>query len=214
MGRSLPAQLVIAREHNWVAWYPEGECFVNLAGSYDYLELAYYISQERELKNECIHPTGKEMLDAYVPPLFLERARLAGLSTPNYYLSNGYFEPPVVIDPINPFMIKSRLVLKPGREKAVAKSMTRNFTYAICCQELPAGAKVVYFRMVLGWSTSVRFRTISQELWESFGIPLAKVRVVVTAENENLVSDISPLPFHSLRSRELQYLEQRIQWDR
>lgn len=214
MSRLLPALFRTASERNWIAWYPDGECHVNLAGSYDYLEVAYYASQDYELEGACIHPTGKEMLDAYVPPLFLERARLAGLSIPSYYLSNGYFEPPVVIDPINPFMIKSRVVHKPGREKTIARSMTRNFTYAICCQELPENSQVAYFRLVLGWTTSPRFRVMAQQLWQSFGIPLAKVRVIITAQGEFLASDISPLPLTSLQPKEISYLERHIRWDR
>ena len=93
-----------------IARYKEADFLVNLAGNYDYLELPYYISQDLELQGRKIHPTCKEMLDAYVTPIFLEKAKIAGLPIPEYYISNGYFEPPVIIDPINPFMIRSRVV--------------------------------------------------------------------------------------------------------
>ena len=129
-----------------MAFDSEAECWVNLAGSYDYLELPYYVSQDYENEQRPVRPTCKEMLDAYVTPLFLEKAKLHGLPIPEYYISNGYFEPPVVVDPINPFMTKARTVLSPGRQESTARSMTRNFTYAICCQDIPAGAKVTHFR--------------------------------------------------------------------
>jgi hypothetical protein len=208
------AELNPAADHQWVAWYPKDECYVNLAGNYDYLELPYYRSQDYEGQGEDIHPTCQEMIDAYVTPLLLEKAKLAGIGVPEYYISNGYFEPPVVIDPVNPFMSRSRVVLKPGREHAVAKSMTRNFTYAICCQDLPPESHVVHFRVVLGWSSAVRFRQMSRYVWDVLRIPLARVRVVVTASGDILLSDISQLPFERLRPRERAHLEGLVTWDR
>ncbi|MEW6411284.1 MAG: RimK-like ATPgrasp N-terminal domain-containing protein [Candidatus Zixiibacteriota bacterium] len=202
-----------ARRHLYTAWCDDAGCLVNLAGDYDYLESAYYVSQDLEDLGREVHPTCKEALDAYVPPLFLEKSRLHGLLTPEFYISNGYFEPPVIIDPINPFMSKSRVVLKPGREKSIAKSMTRNFTYAICCQELPADSEVKYFRSVLGWCASSRYRDLSRQIWEVFRIPLARVRVVQLADGKMFLSDISPFPFDKLGAREIKYLQERIRWD-
>ncbi len=110
-------------------------------------------------------------------------------------------------------MSKSRVVLKAGREKSIAKSMTRNFTYAICCQELPAGSEVKYFRSVLGWSISSNYRDLSRQIWEVFRVPLARVRVVEFGDGKLLLSDISPCPFEKLGAREIKYLEGRIRWD-
>jgi len=196
-----------------IAFYPAEQCYLNLAGSYDYLESPYYISQERELKRIEIHPTCKEMLDAYIPPLFLQKAKLAGLPSPEFYTSNGYFEPPVIIDPVNPFMIRSRVVLKAGREEAVAKSMTRNYTYGICCQELPPNSHIERFRSVLGWCFHTRYRELSKAVWDVYKIPLAKVRVIVKEDGTMLLSDIAQLPYETLSAREKKYLGEQVQWD-
>jgi hypothetical protein len=198
----------------YVAWYPCGECYLNLAGIYNYLELPYYISQDYEDADLPIHPTCKEMLDAYVSPMLLEKAKLVGLDVPNYYISNGYFEPPVIIDPINPFIIKSRLVLKPGRENSIARSMTRNHTYAICCQEIPVKSRIIHFRSVLGWCVAESYRDISRLIWEHFQIPLAKVRLIITPDDRLLVSDIAPLLFESLGVKEKKFLVEQIEWVR
>lgn len=186
---------------------------INLGGNYDYMSRAYFISQDYENREEKIIPTCKEMLDAYVPPLFLEKAKLARIPIPQYYISNGFFEPPVIIDPVNPFTLKGRIVLKHGRAKSIAKSLTRNFTYAICCQEIPEKGKVVYFRSVIGWSTQAKYRYLSKVVWEVFHIPLAKIRVIQLENGEMLLSDISPLFLEDLKQREKQYLEDRITWD-
>ena len=210
--QSVPFLEVTDPKHT--AWYPKENFFVNLAGLYNYLEMPYYISQDFENSGREIHPTCKEMLDAYIAPLFLEKARSNGLEIPQYYISNGYFEPPVIIDPINPFSIKSCTVYKNSRVNSIAKSMTRNFTYAVCCQEIPAHSKVTSFHSILGWTLSRNFLAVSNSLWQCFRIPLAKVRVIVTALGQVLMSDISPLPIESLGLKERHFLEQQIQWQK
>ena len=201
-----------AKEHFFVGSIPDEEKLINFAGNYDHLSSAYYVSQDHENRGRSILPTCKEMLDAYVPPLFLEKAQLAQVSVPQYYISNGFFEPPVIVDPINPFTLKGRIVLKPGRVKTIARSLTRNNTYAVCCQELPPGSRVIYFRSVLGWSAQAKYRGLSRVVLDVFRIPLARVRIVQLESDDNLLSDISPLFFDDLGARELDYLEERVTW--
>lgn len=215
LGRSKPAQSASGRGSldRFVARLVDSDTLVNLAGNYDYLSDGYYLSEDYENAGRAIRPLCKEMLDAYVPPLFLEKARLAGSPVPEYYLSNGYFEPPVIVDPINPFTLRGRVVLKSGKAKSIAKSLTRNFTYAVCCQEIPEGGKVAYFRSVLGWALQPRYRELSAIVWNVFGIPLARVRVIITAGNRALLSDIAPLFIEDLGVRETEYLAERVSWD-
>jgi hypothetical protein len=190
---------------------PEG-CFVNLGGDYGYMTSAYYTSQDLEAAAKPVHPTCKEILDGYIVPLFLEKARQAGLRVPAYYITNEYFEPPAVVDSINPFMCRQSIVWKPGHQERVSKSLTRNFTYAICCQELPSGARIGHFRAILGWSVARRYRALAAALWETFHIPLAVIRVIVLAHGDTLVSALQPLPLRRLTARELSYVHKRVTW--
>lgn len=203
-----------ARELGYVAWLPNEQVYVNLAGTYDYLEQPYYLSQDRETAGVDIHPTCKEMLDGYITPVFLEKGRLAGLPVADYYVSNGYFESPVVIDPINPFMIRSRIIRTSGHGDSVARSMTRNFTYAVCCQELPEGAKLTYFRAVLGWCEKTMFRDLAASIWDVYRIPVARVRVMVMPDGRLLLSDLAQLPFDKLNRSELAHIDERVSWDK
>ncbi|MFH1894212.1 MAG: hypothetical protein ABIK83_16200 [Candidatus Zixiibacteriota bacterium] len=184
----------IPQRNRFVGWLTEEKCIVNLGGNYDYLELPYYVSEDYEHEGKSIRPTCKEMIDAYVPPLFLEKAKLAGLAIPEYYISNGYCEPPVIVDPINPFTLKGRVILKAGRAQSIVKSLTRNYTYAVCCQELPEDSKVLHFRAVLGWSAVARYNELARSIWETYNIPVARVRAIRLADNSLLLSDIAPLP--------------------
>lgn len=186
---------------------------VNLAGNYNYLETGYYTSLDLEAEGIDIHPTCKEALDAYVTPLMLEKAKLNNVPVPEWYITNGYFEPPVIIDTINPFMTRHSIVERQGHVDRVAKSMTRNFKYAICCQEIPHEAAVGSFRAILGWSVVPAHRPLAEALWKVFRIPLAVVRTIQLADDQILLSDINPLPFEKLNNRERFFLQKRIeQW--
>jgi hypothetical protein len=202
----------VASARKSIAYYPEENCRINLAGRYDYLELPYYLSQDLESSGQKVYPSCADALDAYITPVFLEKARLAGLKVPEYYITNGYFEPPVIVYPINPFMQKFSVVLKAGHKGRVAKSITRNYTYAVCCQDIPPGAKIRHFRSVLGWSVNKQYRDLSERMWEVYRIPLAEVRVMVLESGETLLSDLVQLPFESLNVRELAYLNERVRW--
>jgi hypothetical protein len=197
---------------DYIGFLEDENCLVNLAGYYGYLESAYYASQEISGEGKDIHPTCREILDGYVVPLFLEKAKLAKLPVPEYYITNGYFEPPVIVDSVNPFMSRQSVVLKNGHQERVAKSLTRNFTYAICCQELPPGSKIVTFHSVLGWSHKEGFQPLSRQVWELYRIPLVQVRVIIKEDGEILLSSLQPLPFAKLTPPELRYIESRIQW--
>jgi hypothetical protein len=195
-----------------IGYWADEACFVNLTGDYRYMTAGYYASQDMEATGKPIHPTCKEILDAYIAPLFLEKARLAGLQTASYYITNDHFEPPVIVDSINPFMSRQSLVLKPGHQERVARSLTRNFTYAICCQELPIRARIARFRAVLGWSLTQRYRPLAAPVWQIFRIPLAVVRAIVVHDGDVLYSHLQPLPFDSLTTRELRYIQTRVTW--
>lgn len=191
---------------------PSQGCLVNLAGDYDYLTHGYYVSQELELSGEQIHPTCAEVFDAYVTPLFLEKARRAGLDTPEYYLTNDWFEPPVLIDTMNPFMNRQRIVRSPAQQESAARSLTRNYTYAICCQELSDGARVRHFQAVIGWSAQPHYRNLARSVWEVFRIPIARVRVLEMEAGRILLSGMWPLRWRDVGKRERAHLERELEW--
>ena len=193
--------------------YLNGEdCIVNMAGDYRYMKVGYYGSQDLETTGHTVHPTCQEIMDAYVMPLFLEKAKAASLPIPNFYISNGYFEPPVLVDTINPFMSRHSLVYKATAQERIAKSLTRNFTYAVCCQEFPHRAKLSYFRAILGFSPVPRFRALASAVWNFYRIPVSRVRVIITPDKEVLLSGIQPLPFARLSERELAYIRKAVTW--
>ncbi len=193
--------------------YHEAErCFVNLAGDYDYLGAGYYASQDLEVAGKPVRPTCQEALDAYVTPVFLHKAQQLGLSTPEHYTTHGEFEPPAIVDSLNPFMSRQCVVRSPAAQERVARSLTRNFKYLICCQTLPPGARVAWFRAVLGGCQPPAYRALAQQVWAIFHLPLAKVRVVVPADGAPLLSGVWPLPLGELNAREVARVRGVVSW--
>lgn len=194
------------------AFHQADACFVNLAGDYDYLTNGYYLSQELEIAGRPVHPTTEEVLDAYVTPLFLEKARMAGLPILEYYITNGYFEAPVLIDTMNPFMNRQKVVRSQEQQEKAARSLTRNYTYAICCQELPEGTRIRHFRAILGQTSRKAYREAARAVWEIFRIPIARVRVVERDGAEPILSGLWPLPWGTLSAKERGRLEETLTW--
>ncbi len=195
-----------------LAYHPGEDCHVNLSGDYTYLDPGYDLSQDQQAASNPVHPTCREALDAYVVPVLLERARFARIPVPDYVVSNDYFEPPALVYPINPFMTKSSEVWKSGHQDDISKSQTRNYTYAICCQKLPEGAKVVTFRAVLGYTAKPGHRPLAAAIWQSLRIPLARVVAILPKEGDLMLSAIRPLPAKELTSRECKHLDSILTW--
>lgn len=201
--RTLPASLVTL---------PSEGGIVNLSGDYSYLGAGYYLSQELEGQGQPVRPICREAVDAYVVPLFLEKARLAGIPAPNYYITSDYFYPPALVDTMNPFMERHSIVRTESSQERVAKSLTRNYTYPLCVQELPKGARIGYFNAIMGWSLSARYRDLAMGIWSNFGLPLARVRVLSLPDSSVLVSAAGPLQLSMLTDKEYSHLLQAVEW--
>lgn len=196
-----------------IGYVPSDGCFVNLSGDYRYLSSGYYASQDQESGQVSCYPKCKDTLDAYVTPLFLEKARQAGLPVPRYYLTNEAFAPPALIDTVNPFMTRKRgILVKDGPQNGLAKSLTRNFTYAMCCQELPEGAQVLRLQTVLGWCQEPRFREAAAQVWRLFRVPVAVLRLIALPGGKMLFSGLEPLPWQTVGRREQAHLRRAVVW--
>ncbi|HET6566482.1 MAG TPA: RimK-like ATPgrasp N-terminal domain-containing protein [Rhodothermales bacterium] len=147
-------------------------------GDYEYLGDGYYACAEAEVDDEEAFPTCADTLDAYVVPIALERARLAGLAVPDWHLTNEQFEPPAILYGVNPFARNHVVVEEGGDWKAAARKVSRLGKFVICCQPLPPDARIVELEMVLGQSVEDRFSDWARDVYRVFRLPLALVRLI------------------------------------
>jgi len=189
-----------------------GADLANMAGDYGYLSSGYYRSLDAELEGLEVMPTTLDALDAYVVPIAMEKARLAGLPVPAFHLATTRFPPtPFMAYPVNPFSSKGELVADAEQLAARRNGLTYTGKYAVLCQELPEDYRIDVVRCVLGRSLVPEYAAFTEAVFAVFRLPLARVRVIVTAK-AFLLSAFLPLPLDQLTPEELALVEESGTW--
>ena len=180
------------------------------SGDYEYLGDGYYACQETEDRFGSVTPAPADVLDAYVVPLALERAALAGLPVPGWSLTNGAFQPPALLYGVNPFARTHLRVDAQADVADAARRMSRRGKFVICCQALPPDADVVAFEQVFDTCVDERYQGWARALFGLFRLPLARVRLIVTPE-QDFLSAIERLPRAELSPASAQLFSTRLQ---
>ena len=183
-----------------------------MAGDYGYLSSGYYRSLDGELEGLSLIPTPAEALDAAVVPIAMEKARLAGLPVPTFHIVTSRFPPPPLMAyPVNPFSDKGELLIDAGAIETRRKGLTYTGKYAVLVQELPADYRLDVVRCVLGRTLVPEYEAFARSVFETFHLPLARVRVIVTAK-AFLLSALMPLPLKQLTAEERGLIEEAGTW--
>lgn len=188
--------------------------FVNLEGDYSYLSDGYYRSMEAEHEGKRPLPTCEEALDAYVVPLALAKAKAAGIPTPEWEIANDTsttIRPPLIAYPVNPFQDEGQVITDVAGLAEGIKSLTMTGKYAVVCQRMPPDSRVDTLRLVLGRCTKPEFKQLAEQLWQTFHLPLARVKVIVT-ERQYLFSAIAPLCEDELTLGEQAFVKEAGLW--
>lgn len=188
--------------------------FINLEGDYSYLADGYYRSMEAEHEGLTAIPSPQEAIDAYVVPLALTKAKTAGIPIPDWEISNDVavmMPPPVVAYPINPFQDEGIVIADTASLGEAMKSLTMSGKYAVVVQDMPPDSRLDTLRLVLGQSLKPEYAELAQELWHTFHLPLARVKIIVT-ETDYLFSAISPLKKEELTQNEKAIIKEAGLW--
>ncbi|MDD2212356.1 MAG: RimK-like ATPgrasp N-terminal domain-containing protein [Clostridia bacterium] len=183
----------------------------NMCGDYTYLKEGYYHSLDDELAGVKIKPTMEEMLDAYVVPLTMEKANLAGINIPRYEILTEKIPSPVLAYPINPFTTKEIIIKNPEEAKTKIKTLTMGGKFAMLCQYLPDNYQIVAVHSILGWTANDEFQELAQDVFRVFQIPLMRI-IVIVDDKHYLFSAIKPLSLKELAKEERCRLEEVGMW--
>ncbi|MEW5875874.1 MAG: hypothetical protein AB1752_11925 [Candidatus Zixiibacteriota bacterium] len=189
---------------------PAPGVFVETSGNYEYLTEGYYRCQDAELDGiPLTRPTCNDALDAYVVPVALEKAALAGLAVPEWYFSNEYFTPPAVVYGVNPFSRKFAVVRTEADRESAAKQLTWNFKYSMCCQRIEPTTELVEIRMVGGQTERGEYADWAYLVHEAFNLPVASIRLLKTGSLVQL-SAIEILPVRTLTKQERRWADELV----
>lgn len=192
--------------------FGDGVEVANMAGDYGYLSRGYYGSLDAELEGLGVIPTTADALDAYVVPIAMAKARLAGVAVPEFHLATSRFPPPPLMAyPVNPFSDRGELLADAAAIEARRNGLTYTGKYAALCQELPEDCRIDVLRVVLGRSSVEEYRDFAARVFAVFRLPLARLRVIVTPK-AYLLSALLPLPLEQLTAQERALVEELGTW--
>ncbi len=180
-----------------------------IAEDYSYKTEAYYTILAHELAGDDIHPSSRAVLDAFVVPVCLERAKLAGIPVVGWGISQAYVPLPAILYGLNYFATASDFFVVQDNEQAkdVIKHITNKGKYPFCYQKLDDGATIHTCTAVFGRTTGscTAIAGHAEMIYGLFSIPLVSMVFVKTGK-EFALSSLSPTRYTHLSDGERELL--------
>jgi hypothetical protein len=153
-----------------------------ISESYFYKTRPYYEILRHEMEGRAVQPTSSAVLDAYVVPVCLERAHLAGIPVCEWGISQGYTPLPAILYGLNYYATASeyRVVSDNDEAKEAIRHITNKGKYPFCYQPLSDGAAIHSCVAIFGKTTGTctEVAAIARTIYELFAIPLVTLVMV------------------------------------
>ncbi len=173
--------------------------------AYFYKTDPYYTILSLEMKGVSVSPGTTPVLDAYVVPICLEKAGLAGIPVCEWIISQSYVQYPAIIYGINYFATSAEFaVVEDSTEgKKAIKHVTNNGKYPFCYQKLDTGASIRKTVAIFGkiCRDDPLAADIAEKIYNLFHIPLVTMVMVVNGGSVHL-SSLAPTRYSRLTHEE------------
>ena len=150
--------------------------------SYFYKTEPYYTIVRNENDGIRTIPSSGDVLDAYIVPICLEKAKLAGIPVCEWIISNVYVSLPAIVYGLNYFSTPSDHFLVSDLEQAkqIIKHVTNRGRYPFCYQKISERATVVKCVSIFGKSINCceKARDLAEKIYEVFRLPLVEIVMV------------------------------------
>jgi hypothetical protein len=182
-----------------------GNMYHIISENYSYKTETYYSILCHELEGKPVRPSSSAILDAYVVPLCLERAKRGGIPVCDWGISQGYVPLPAILYGLNYFSTTSDFFVVDDNAKAkeVIKHITNIGKYPFCYQKLDETATIHSCIGIFG-KTATPCTCISQlaeKVYEHFSIPLVTM-VFVKSGEQYMLSSLAPTKYSQLSVEE------------
>jgi hypothetical protein len=178
--------------------------------SYFYKTEPYYAIVKNENEGIKTTPSSSDVLDAYIVPICLEKAKLAGIQVCDWTISDYFVSLPALIYGLNYFSTPSDnfLVSDPEGARKVIKHVTNHGRYPFCYQKMSDTSSVVRCVSIFGKSIDCceKVSTIAEKIYEVFRLPLVEI-VLVKDESGCRLSSLSPVKYSQLSKDETEMLQ-------
>ncbi|MDD1719436.1 MAG: RimK-like ATPgrasp N-terminal domain-containing protein [Methanoregulaceae archaeon] len=190
-----------------------GDTLHVISENYYYKTEPYYTILSHEMAGLRVAPASASVLDAYVIPICLEKAALAGIPVSEWGISHSFIPVPAVVYGLNYFATSSEffVVTDPDTGKEVVKHITNKGKYPFCYQRLPEGASIESVISVFGrtFEQDQAIEEYSGRIYEIFGIPLVNM-VFIRSNGCFSLSSLTPTRYTRLSEGERSLLQAYI----
>jgi hypothetical protein len=182
--------------------------------SYFYKTEPYYTIVKSENEGIKTIPSSSDVLDAYIVPICLEKAKLAGISVCDWVISYQYVSLPSIVYGLNYFLTPSdHFVVSDLMEaRTVIKHITNRGRYPFCYQKLTDTSSITKCVSIFG-KTINRCENISQlaeRIYEIFRVPLVEI-VLVKDDSGYKLSSLAPVKYSHLSRDETEMLQNLLE---
>jgi hypothetical protein len=178
--------------------------------SYFYKTEPYYTIVRNEHEGIKTVPSSSDVLDAYIVPICLEKAKLAGISVCDWVISYQYVSLPSIVYGLNYFSTPEDHFVVSNIEEAsqVIKHVTNHGKYPFCYQKISDASSVTKCVSIFGKTINCceRISALAEKIYEVFRIPLVEIVLVKDAEGYRL-SSLAPVKYSQLSKEETEILQ-------
>jgi hypothetical protein len=187
-----------------------GEISHVVSEDYSYKTDTYYTILQREIRGENVQPSSSAVIDAFVVPICLERAKLAGIPVCEWAISQAYVPLPAILYGLNYFATSSEYAVVHDNEEAkeAVRHLTNKGKYPFCYQKLGEGAEICKCSAIFGQATGHddAVAQIAGEIYALFAIPLVQM-VLVKNDGHYTLSSLSSARYSQMPENERVILE-------
>ncbi|MDI9617405.1 MAG: RimK-like ATPgrasp N-terminal domain-containing protein [Methanothrix sp.] len=178
--------------------------------NYFYKTEPYYTIVQNEFEGIRTVPSSSAVLDAYIVPICLEKARMAGIPVCEWVVSYAYITLPAIVYGLNYFSTPSEhFVVKDftSAKKAI-KHVTNYGKYPFCYQKISDEAEVAVYTSIFGRTVdcSEEVETLAEKIYAVFNIPLVSL-VLVRDLGGYRLSSLAPVMYSQLSEKERELMK-------
>jgi hypothetical protein len=170
----------------------EGDTTFLVSDNYFYKSETYYRIVHYEIDGRYAVPSSKDLIEAFVVPLCLEKARLHGIRVCGWEISYGYAPLPSIAYAVHYYSDPAEYSILKDREVAreVIHHITNHGRYPFCYQPITESAEVFPVIAVFGETTSSQpeLQHLAQTIYHAFRVPFLTMTLVWDGENYSLSS--------------------------
>ena len=180
-----------------------------------YKSEAYYTAVRSEMNGINTVPSSGQVIEAYVVPICLEKAKLSGIEVSDWEISYQYASTPCVIYGLNYFSTPSEFFVVKDEETAkdIIKHVTNKGKYPFCYQKMAQGANIVIVTSVFGnvvENNDPEVVKMIADVYRLFKIPLFSA-VLFEHDGKYSLSSMGPVRYSKLTVREKHLLGEYLQ---